>query len=81
MSELLPNLRAGGPVTLEEARERIGSLVIYKPFGQGMEAWEEGTITSVNDSYVFVRFRTGWGSVACVPDSLTFVIAVSPKEA
>ena len=44
-------------MTLEEARQHIDRAVIYRTEGQPPE---DGVITSVNDAYVFVRYR-GWG--------------------
>jgi hypothetical protein len=38
-------------MTLDEAAANIGRNVVYRPLG------EEGVITSVNNSYVFVRYR------------------------
>lgn len=44
-------------MTLEEAKQHIGDSVIYKPFKDcDKSQWEYGTITSVNDRYVFVRY-------------------------
>lgn len=40
-------------MTLDEAREHIGSAVVYRPGGDSIE---QGVITSVNDYCVFVRY-------------------------
>lgn len=39
-------------MTLDEARAHVGDGVVYRHAGGA----EDGTITSVNDSYVFVRY-------------------------
>ncbi len=41
-------------MTIDEARDHIGSAVMYRPFGKPPE---EGVITSVSDSYVFVKYQ------------------------
>lgn len=58
-------------MTLEEARNHIGDSVIYTPF-EGCDAseLEFGTITSVNDSYVFVRYGNDTISKATRPSDL-----------
>lgn len=55
-------------MTLEEARERVGSKVTYYP--HGLARPEEGVITSVNDHYVFVRYGADYGSKATRPEHL-----------
>ena len=59
-------------MTTEEAREALARDrdpgVVYRPY-PGAEP-EEGTITSVNDSYVFVRYGRQRGSVATSPADL-----------
>ena len=44
-------------MTLDEARAAIGRRVRYAPLGLDPEG--RGTITSVNATYVFVRFGLG----------------------
>lgn len=56
-------------MTLDEARECIGHKVIYMAGTAALA--EEGVITSVNDSYVFVRYGTQAGSQATRPADLT----------
>lgn len=52
-------------MTLDEARERVGLKVVYRAAHiQPYEAGEEGVITSVGPSYVFVRFGADYGSKA-----------------
>lgn len=58
-------------MTLSEARERVGSGVVYCPY-PGAQA-EDGEITSVNDSYVFVRFVGDRQSKACRAHDLEFL--------
>ena len=58
-------------MTLDEARERIGQKVVYRP----RHDWatpDEGVVTSVNNSYVnvFVRFGTQTSSQATLPGDL-----------
>jgi hypothetical protein len=54
-------------VTLDEARRNVGHGVVYRaPHG----STEQGVITSVNDTYVFVRFGTDTGSQATRPEQL-----------
>lgn len=61
-------------MTLDEARDRIGLLVVYRAphVGRG-EAGDEGVITSVNDHFVFVRYGTAQTSQATPPHALTTV--------
>lgn len=58
-------------MTIQEARERIGDGVTYQPHPDARA--EDGEITSVNDSYVFVRFVGDRGSKACRPGDLEFL--------
>lgn len=59
-------------MTLDEARARIGSAVVYRASHPGAAA-EQGIITSVNDAYVFVRYGSNPGSAATRPEDLTFL--------
>lgn len=54
-------------MTIDEARARIGKPVIYAA-GGGFA--EKGVITSVNDTYVFVRYGSNQGSQATRPEDL-----------
>lgn len=54
-------------MTLDEARDSIGLLVIYRRKGQKPD---EGVITSVKDRYVFVRYGSQVGSAATNPADL-----------
>ena len=56
-------------ITLESAAEHIGAKVIYDS-GHGLE---EGVITSVNKTYVFVRYGSHVHSTATYPADLTFL--------
>jgi len=59
-------------VTLAEAAENIGKLVVYTaPHG----AREDGVITSVGDAYVFVRYSGDSHSKATMPQDLTLLAA------
>jgi hypothetical protein len=77
-------------ITLDEARERIGSGVVYSPGHRYRSTYdshryfdivgeppasrkEDGTITSVNDTYVFVRYAGDTGSKATSPNDLEFL--------
>jgi hypothetical protein len=42
-------------MTLEQARENIGRIVVYKKQWHNGKM-EQGIITSVNDKYAFVRY-------------------------
>lgn len=54
-------------MTLDDARNKIGSKVIYRTaYGRT----EEGVITSVNASYVFVRYGSDVTSKATAADAL-----------
>jgi len=54
-------------MTLDEARNKIGSKVVYRTaYGRT----EEGVITSVNTSYVFVRYGSDYTSKATSADSI-----------
>jgi hypothetical protein len=58
-------------MTLLEARQNIGRLVIYRPMRRKTkERGDEGVITSVNDTYVFVRYGTQQTSEATRPEDL-----------
>ncbi len=57
-------------MTLDEARARIGSVVIYENWNGKRE---QGVITSVNDTYVFVCYGANVGSQATGPDCLEFL--------
>lgn len=54
-------------MSLDEARSHIGAGVVYAPRGG---AREDGTITSVNDRFVFVRYAGDSGSKATHPRDL-----------
>lgn len=59
-------------MTLEECRNNIGRLVTYIPFRScDQSLLETGTITSVNDKYVFVRYGNDINSKATRPEDLT----------
>ena len=57
-------------MTLQEARDNIGAWVVYEPY-QGCEK-ETGIITSVNDTYVFVKYGNDLHSKATRPENLRF---------
>lgn len=55
-------------ITLGQARDAVGRKVVYeRPFCSK----EVGVITSVNDTYVFVRYGTNQTSHATSPEDLT----------
>lgn len=64
-------------MTTEEACAHIGDGVIYRP--RPHRPWadepEEGIITSVNDSYVFVRYGGQQTSAATNPADLELLAA------
>lgn len=56
---------------IKPATELIGSKVVYRPFENSSPSlWEEGVITSFNDSFVFVRFGNDVNSKACKKEDL-----------
>jgi len=58
-------------MTLETARKNIGNSVVYIPFEDcGRAQIEHGVITSVNDSYVFVRYGRDINSKATRAEDL-----------
>jgi len=59
-------------MTLDDARKNIGERVMYFP--SPASGGEAGTITSVNDKYVFVLFAGDQGSKACDPATLTLML-------
>lgn len=61
-------------MTLDEARDRVGLLVVYRaPHLKRTEQGEQGVITSVNDHFVFVRYGAQTGSQATPPELLESV--------
>lgn len=59
-------------MTLDEARGLIGQQVVYRaPHIGQTEAGEQGVVTSVNDTYVFVRYGTHLTAQATPPERLT----------
>jgi len=56
-------------VRLEKAAEHVDREVIYRPPGGGER--ERGVITSVNDTWVFVRYEGQLSSAATHPANLT----------
>lgn len=69
-------------MTIEEARAALARDsdpgVIYRPY-PGAEA-EDGTITSVNGAYVFVRYGRQRGSVATNPADLELEAAATADQ-
>jgi len=63
-------------MTLEQANQNIGNEVCYKPFnpfGYENQSCEYGTITRVNSTCVFVRYR-GYDSIkATYANDLTLI--------
>ena len=60
-------------MTLDEAREHIGDGVVYRPNGGQYPTAEDGTITSVNERWVFVRYAGDSGSKATAPADLSLL--------
>lgn len=56
-------------MTLDEARKHVGRRVLYF---NGV-SHEEGTITSVNDAFVFVRYGSDVGGRATRAEDLDLV--------
>lgn len=58
-------------MTIEQAKNNIGNRVTYIPYeGCDVSQYEFGVITSVNDSYVFVRYGSNLRSQATNPCDL-----------
>jgi len=57
---------------LEDALMGLGRPVVYN-CGRADHLLESGVITSVNTSYVFVKFGHSPGSKACRAETLTFI--------
>lgn len=57
-------------MTLEQAREHVGHGVVYKRTDDRRRSWEQGVITSVNDTFVFVRYGSQITSAATYPEDL-----------
>lgn len=60
-------------MTLDEARELIGNKVVYRAPHQHRydSPGQEGVVTSVNDTYVFVRYGASTTSQATRPQDLS----------
>lgn len=62
------------PQTLSEASELVGRKVVYRaPHNQPDGPCEEGVITSVNDTYIFVRYGSDVGSKATRAEDLELI--------
>ena len=57
-------------MTLDEARQNIGTGVVYEPFGGPPE---DGTITGVSNCFVFVRYAGDGHSKATAAEMLTLL--------
>jgi hypothetical protein len=81
-------------MTLEEAAAHVGGKVLYRAPRVGFEAVtaeqrmndaarlrpaEEGVITSVNGTYVFVRYGSQVTSTATAPEMLEFLAKESAR--
>jgi len=64
-------------MTLDEAREHVGAGVVYRPRPDASA--EDGTITSVNERWVFVRYTGNPQPQATAPQHLT-LLADTIKE-
>lgn len=64
-------------MTLEEAREHIGHGVVYSTHPGEADG---GVITSVNDSFVFVRYGRNGTAKATRPGCLTLMRGGSVRE-
>lgn len=59
-------------MTIDEAREHIGNKVVYRSAHVPADApGEEGVITSVNSSMVFVRYGADAHSKATCPSDIS----------
>lgn len=57
--------------------ERVGQKVVYRA---GTSEMEEGVITSVNSSYVFVRYGSNYGSKATNPEDLELIWGIATNR-
>ncbi len=61
-------------MTLTEARDRVGQKVVYRaPHVGHHQPGEEGVITSVGDTWVYVRYGASTTSKATHPEMLAAV--------
>lgn len=60
---------------IEATKADVGRAVVYRPYPGASP--EQGIITSMNDTYVFVRYGLGAGSQATRPCDLEWVSANS----
>ncbi len=56
-------------MTLQQAKAGIGRGVVYRPM---VGSPESGVITSVNETFVFVRYGSNKQSAATRPEDLEF---------
>ena len=59
-------------MTLDQARARIGAGVVYRPHPDAPA--EDGTITSVNERYVFVLYAGDRTPKATPAEALSFLV-------
>lgn len=68
-------------MTLDEARQSLGREVVYSPYvGCEDKHKEIGTITSVSDTYVFVRYGTDTISKSTKPENIQLIKEVKVKK-
>jgi hypothetical protein len=67
-------------MNIGEAKANVGRGVVYNPevglrreLGYGHDRQEDGVITSVNDTYVFVRYTGDQTAKATRPEQLQFL--------
>lgn len=63
-------VRKEGIMTIDEAKTSIGSGVVRHG-----DKNEDGVITSVNSTYVFVQYKGDFHSKATYPDELEFLVS------
>lgn len=66
-------------MTLDEAREHVGHGVVYRPYARELDSVEQGEITGVSESYVFVRYKGDQHSKATAPARLA-LLAGDPRS-
>lgn len=64
-------------MTLEEAREHVGSGVVYRAHPEA--PYEDGTITEVRGDYVFVLYVGDRAPKATHPESLQLLSGGAPS--
>lgn len=60
-------------MSIEDAADNIGRVVVYRGHSFGNQSGQQGIITSVNATYVFVRYAGNQTSQATRPQDIEFL--------